>query len=111
MAMKIRRDDEVVVISGKDRGKSGRVLRVDPKKQRIYVEGLNIVKKAQRPQTLRDTQRQSNLEGGIIEREGPIHLSNVALVDPKDGKPTRVGITSQDGERKRVARRSRTVIE
>jgi len=111
MAIRIRKGDEVMVIGGKDRGKKGTVKAVDPRHNRVYVEGLNIVKKAQRPQTLRDTQRQSNLEGGIIEREGPIHLSNVALVDPKDGKPTRVGITSQDGERKRVARRSRTVIE
>jgi large subunit ribosomal protein L24 len=109
--MRIRKGDEVVVIGGKDRGKTGQVKAVDPKRQRVYVEGLNIVKKAQRPQTLRDTQRQQNLEGGIIEREGAIHVSNVALVDPKDGKPTRIGITHQDGERKRVARRSGTVID
>jgi large subunit ribosomal protein L24 len=111
MAMKIRKGDEVIVIGGKDRGKTGTVKAVDPKRNRVYVEGLNIIKKAQRPQTLRDTQRQSNLEGGIIEREGPIHASNVALKDPKDGKPTRVGITREEGERKRVTRRSGTVIE
>jgi large subunit ribosomal protein L24 len=111
MAIRIRKGDEVMVIGGKDRGKKGTVKAVDPRRNRVYVEGLNMIKKAQRPQTLRDTQRQSNLEGGIIEREGPIHLSNVALVDPKDGKPTRIGITSQDGERKRVARRSGTVID
>jgi large subunit ribosomal protein L24 len=111
MAIRIRKGDEVMVIGGKDRGKKGTVKAVDPRRNRVYVEGLNMIKKAQRPQTLRDTQRQSNLEGGIIEREGPIHLSNVALVDPKDGKPTRIGITSEDGERKRVARRSGTVID
>jgi large subunit ribosomal protein L24 len=111
MAIRIRKGDEVMVIGGKDRGKKGTVKAVDPRRNRVYVEGLNMIKKAQRPQTLRDTQRQSNLEGGIIEREGAIHLSNVALVDPKDGKPTRVGITRQDGERKRVALRSGTVID
>jgi large subunit ribosomal protein L24 len=111
MAIKIRKGDEVIVIGGKDRGKTGTVKAVDPRRDRVYVEGLNIVKKAMRPQTLRDTQRQSNLEGGIVEREGPIHVSNVAVVDPKDGKPTRLGVTRQDGERKRVARRSGTVID
>jgi large subunit ribosomal protein L24 len=111
MAIRIRKGDEVMVIGGKDRGKKGTVKAVDPRRNRVYVEGLNMIKKAQRPQTLRDTQRQSNVEGGIIEREGAIHLSNVALVDPKDGKPTRVGITRQDGERKRVALRSGTVID
>src|SRR3954451_17369306 len=100
MAIKLRKGDEVVVIGGKDRGKTGTVKAVDPKRDRVYVEGLNIVKKAMRPTTLRDTQRQSNLEGGIVEREGPIHASNVALVDPKDGSPTRVGVTFEDGERK-----------
>ena len=109
--MRIRKGDEVVVIGGKDRGKTGKVLRTEPSRRRVFVEGLNMVKRNQRPQTLRDTQRQSSLEGGIIEREGPIHVSNVALVDPKDGKPTRIGITVQDGERKRVARRSGTVID
>jgi large subunit ribosomal protein L24 len=109
--MRIRKGDEVIVIGGKDRGKKGSVLRVDPKRSRVYVEGLNMVKKAQRPQALRDTQRTSNVEGGIIEREGPIHVSNVALLDPKDGKPTRLGVTVQDGERKRVARRSGAVID
>jgi large subunit ribosomal protein L24 len=111
MAIKIRKGDEVVVIGGKDRGKKGTVKAVDPKHNRVYVEGLNIVKKAMRPQTLRDTQRQSSLEGGIVEREGPIHVSNVALVDPADGRPTRIGIKHEDGERKRVARRSGTVID
>ena len=81
MALKIRRDDTVRVISGKDRGKTGRVLRVDPERQRVFVEGANIVKRHMRPRTLRDTQRAQEL-GGIIEQEGPIHVSNVMLLDP-----------------------------
>ena len=104
MAMKIRRDDEVVVISGKDRGKSGRVLRVDPKKQRIYVEGLNIVKRHQRPRP------GSTDPGGVIEKEGPIHISNVALVDPKDRRPTRVRVEERDGQRVRIAVRSGEIV-
>ncbi len=107
MAVKIRRDDQVVVISGKDRGKTGKVLRVDPAKSRVYVEGLNIIKRHTRPsQTgVGDT------VGGVIEREGPIHISNVMLIDPKDKKPTRVGIERVDGQRFRVARRSGTRLD
>ena len=105
-SLKIRRDDEVVVISGKDRGKTGRVLRVEPRKQRVYVEGLNIVKRHQKPSALNP-----NAQAGVIEREGPIHVSNVALVDPKDNKPTRVGIKREDGKRFRVARRSGQQID
>ena len=107
MALKIRRDDEVIVISGKDRGKTGRVLRVDPKKSRVFVEGLNIIKRHQRPSALNP-----NAQAGVIEREGPIHVSNVALLDPKDNKPTRIGSTvTSDGKRARVARRSGTQID
>ena len=109
-AAKIRRDDEVVVISGKDRGKTGTVLRVDPKKQRVYVEGLNIVKRHQRPQQVRGAQRAETV-GGVIEKEGPIHISNVMLIDPKDGKPTRIGVEVEDGKRFRVARRSGTRLD
>jgi len=100
MAARIRRDDEVAVISGKDRGKTGKVLRVDPAKQRVYVEGLNIIKRHQRarPGTMQ--------QAGVIEKEGPIHISNVALLDPKDRKPTRVGTVVRDGARHRVSRRS-----
>jgi large subunit ribosomal protein L24 len=105
-SLKIRRDDEVVVISGKDRGKTGKVLRVEPKKQRVYVEGLNIVKRHQKPSALNP-----NAQAGVIEREGPIHVSNVALVDPKEKKPTRVGIKREDGKRFRVARRSGQQID
>ena len=99
---RIRRDDQVIVISGKDRGKTGRVMRVDPKKERVYVEGLNIVKRHQRPTQTAAGQT----AGGVIEREGPIHVSNVMLLDPKDGKPTRIGIQMQDGRRLRVSKRS-----
>ena len=103
---KIRRDDNVIVISGKDKGKTGRVLKVDLKTQRLYVEGLNIVKRHMRPQQVRDTQRAEQV-GGVIEKEGPIHISNVMLVDPKENKPTRIGIERDtDGTRRRVARRS-----
>jgi large subunit ribosomal protein L24 len=104
-AIKIRREDEVLVISGKDRGKRGRVLRVDPKAQRVYVEGLNIIKRHQRPRQVRDAQRAETV-GGVIEREGPIHISNVMLIDPKDSRPTRIGIDREGGKRYRVARRS-----
>jgi large subunit ribosomal protein L24 len=109
-AAKIRRDDEVVVISGKDRGKTGTVLRVDPKKQRVYVEGLNLVKRHQRPQQVRGAQRTEQV-GGVIEKEGPIHISNVMLIDPKDKKGTRVGITREGGARTRVTRRSGTQVD
>src|SRR5688572_15101426 len=98
--LKVRRDDQVLVISGKDRGKSGRVLRVDPKAERVYVEGLNIVKRHQRPRP------GSSDPGGVVEKEGPIHISNVMLLDPQDNKPTRVGILREDGKRFRVAKRT-----
>ncbi|MCW2953891.1 MAG: ribosomal protein [Conexibacter sp.] len=106
MPARIRRDDEVVVISGKDRGKTGKVLRVDPEHDRVFVEGLNIVKRHTRP-----TPGRPDAIGGVIEREGAIHVSNVALLDPKDKKPTRVGFELQDGKRFRVARRSGTRID
>jgi large subunit ribosomal protein L24 len=107
--MRIRRDDTVRVISGKDRGKTGRVLRVDLKHERVFVEGLNMQKRHQRPRTLRDTQRTGG--GGVIEREGPIHVSNVMLVDPTSGEPTRLGVRREDGRRVRVARRSGNTID
>jgi large subunit ribosomal protein L24 len=110
MATKIRRDDEVVVISGKDRGKTGRVLRVDPKKSKVFVEGLNIVKRHQRPQQVPNAQRAETV-GGVIEKEGPIHISNVMLIDPKDKKPTRIGVTREDGQRMRVAKRSQSKLD
>jgi large subunit ribosomal protein L24 len=106
MALKIRRGDNVEVISGKDAGKQGRVLRVEPKKNRLFVEGLNMVKRHQRPRSLKDTQRGGKV-GGVIEKEGPIHASNVMVVDPKENKPTRIGIErTADGGRDRVTKRS-----
>ena len=105
MALKIRRDDTVEVISGKDKGKSGRVLRVEPKKNRVFVEGMNIQKRHTRPRSIRDAQRAEQV-GGVIEKEGPIHISNVMLVDPKTSKPTRVGVSREGGRRTRVAKKS-----
>jgi large subunit ribosomal protein L24 len=105
--MKIRTDDEVIVIAGKDKGKTGKVLRVDRAKGRVFVEGLNMVKRHQRPLPGRP-----NMQVGVIEREGPIHVSNVAIVDPKDHKPTRVGVRRDDeGRRMRVTRRSGSELD
>ena len=109
--MKIRKDDQVKIISGKDRGKTGAVLRTDPERERVYVQGANIQKRHQRAQTLQDTQREQQVQGGVIEVEGPIHVSNVQLLDPSTGNPTRVGIQRDGSQRKRVAKRSGTVID
>jgi large subunit ribosomal protein L24 len=99
--LKIRKNDTVEVISGKDRGKRGRVIEVLPKIARVRVEGVNRVKRHTKPNP------QKNVGGGILEREHPIHVSNVALIDPKSDEPTRVGMTTlQDGSRVRVAKRS-----
>jgi large subunit ribosomal protein L24 len=108
--MKIRRDDTVRIIAGKDKGRTGRVLRVDPKKDKVYVEGANIIKRHTRPRTLRDTQRAQEL-GGIVEKEGPIHVSNVMLIDMESNEPTRVGITRDGGRRRRVSKRTGKEID
>ena len=110
MAHKIRRDDTVRVIAGKDKGKTGRVLRVDPGKDKVYVEGANIIKRHTRPRTLRDTQRAQEL-GGIVEKEGPIHVSNVLLIDPETGEPTRVAIKRDGGRRARISKKSGKEID
>ena len=110
MPSRLKAGDEVIVIGGKDRGKRGRILRVEPKKDRIYVEGLNMIKRHQRPQQVAGAQRAEQV-GGVIEKEGPIHVSNVMLADPQEGKPTRVGIEVQDGKRFRIARRSGTRLD
>ena len=101
----VRKGDTVVVVAGKERGKRGRVLRVIPDKNRVVVERLNMIKKHQRPtQKLR--------QGGIIEREGAMHLSNVMLVDPTSSKPTRIGMRAlSDGKKVRVARKSGEIID
>jgi large subunit ribosomal protein L24 len=109
-AFKIRRDDMVKVITGKDKGKTGKVLHVEPKKSRVFVEGMNIQKRHQRPRSIRDAQRAGEV-GGVIEKEGPIHISNVMLLDPNSNDPTRVGITREGGQRKRIAKRSGEEID
>jgi large subunit ribosomal protein L24 len=109
-AMRIKTDDQVVVTSGKDAGKTGRVVRTDPKKRRVYVEGLNLVKRHERPRSQGDLKNAQ--AGGIIEKEGPIDISNVMLLDPKDNKPTRVGVRRDDGgKRVRFAKRTGTAID
>ena len=104
--MKIRKDDQVTVIGGKDAGKTGRVVRTEPKKERVYVEHLNMVKRHERPRSVKDTTRGGQV-GGIVEKEGPIHVSNVMLLDPKDNKRTRVGVRrDKGGKRERYSKRT-----
>jgi large subunit ribosomal protein L24 len=110
MPARMKQGDEVIVIGGKDRGKRGRILRVEPKKDRVFVEGLNIVKRHQRPRQVGGAQRAETV-GGVIEKEGPIHISNVMLADPKDNKRSRVGVEIADGKRYRIARRSGTRLD
>jgi len=103
--MHVAKDDSVIVISGKDRGKMGRVLRVLPGKGRVVVEHVNMIKRHTRPNP------QKGVQGGILEREGPIDASKVMLVDPASGKPTRVGHkVLADGKKVRVARKSGEMI-
>jgi large subunit ribosomal protein L24 len=105
--MKIRTDDEVVVISGKDKGKTGKVIRVDRRRGKVYVGGLNMVKRHQRANPAKP-----NAPVGVIEREGGIHVSNVAIFDPRDKKPTRIGLTrTEQGARMRVTKRSGTELD
>jgi large subunit ribosomal protein L24 len=100
--MKIRTDDEVVVISGKDKGKTGKVIRVDRSRGKVFVEGVNMVKRHQRA-----TPGRPNAPVGVIEKEGGVHVSNVAILDPKDRKPTRVSVRrTEQGARMRVTKRS-----
>jgi large subunit ribosomal protein L24 len=104
MAAKIKKGDKVVVLTGRDAGKSGEVVQVMPKETRALVRGVNMVKKHQK-----QTPQQ---EGGIIQKEAPIHLSNIAVADPKDGKPTRVGFkVLEDGRKVRFAKRSGDLID
>jgi len=108
--MKIRTEDTVQIMAGKDAGKVGKVSRTEPKKEKVYVEGLNMIKRHQRAQPSPSGQG-PGVEGGIIEKEGPIHISNVMLVDPKDNKPTRVGFRkTDDGKRQRFSKRSGEAI-
>ncbi len=102
MAMKIKKGDQVIVITGRDKGKTGEVIKAMPKDNKVVVQGINMVKRHTRP-----TQESA---GGIISKESPIHVSNVALIDPKSGKATRVGFKVENGQKVRVAKRSGEVI-
>jgi large subunit ribosomal protein L24 len=107
--MRIKTGDEVVVIAGNDKGQQGTVQRVIPRENRVVVSGVNIVKKHQKP---RPTGGRTQAQGGIIEFEAPIHVSNVMLVDPESGEPTRVGIRrDEDGRRIRYAKKSGTELD
>ena len=109
--MKVRTGDRVQVISGKDRGKSGRVLRVEPARERVYVEGLNMTKRHVRPKETGSANQNVGAQlGGVIDMEGPIHVSNVMLLDAK-GNPTRVGIDRSGGGRVRVARKTGATLD
>jgi large subunit ribosomal protein L24 len=100
----IKKNDQVIVLAGKDKGKTGRVIGINVKEQRVLVESINKVKKTQR-------RTQDNPQGGFIDIERPIHISNVALIDKKTNKPTRVGVKIlKDGTKVRVAKRSGEVI-
>ena len=100
--MKIKKGDNVIVIAGKDRSKKGKVLEVFPQEDRVIVEGVNIVKRAQK--------KTGDKKGGIVEKAMKVHVSNVALMDPKTEKPTRIKIEKKDGKRKRIAKKSGAVI-
>ena len=103
MAMKIKKGDQVIVITGRDKGKTGEVTKAMPKDSKVVVTGINLVK--------RHTKQTQENAGGIISKELPIHVSNVALIDPKSGKATRVGIkVEKDGSKVRVAKKSGEVI-
>ncbi|HKX13205.1 MAG TPA: 50S ribosomal protein L24 [bacterium] len=99
----IRKNDQVIVITGSDKGKVGRVLRVFPKENRVLVEKVNVVKRHSKPSA-------KNRQGGIIEKEAKIHISNVMLLDPKKSEPTRVGSQVKDGKKVRVSKKSKEVI-
>jgi large subunit ribosomal protein L24 len=104
MAAKIKKDDRVVVLTGKDRGRKGQVVRVFPKEGRLVVSGVNMVKRHTRPS-------QSDPQGGIKHKEAALHVSNVALVDPKTGEPTRVGFRIEGGKKVRFAKKSGEVLD
>jgi large subunit ribosomal protein L24 len=101
----VKKDDNVIVITGKDKGKKGRVIAAYPRENRVLVEGVNMVKRHTRP-------NQANPQGGIIEKEAPIHVSNVMHIDPKSGKPTRIGYKVLDnGKKVRIAKKSGQEID
>ncbi|WP_391205619.1 50S ribosomal protein L24 [Psychrobacillus sp. L4] len=102
--MHVKKGDKVKVISGKGKGKTGVILSSFPKKDRVLVEGVNIVKKHTKP-------NQANQQGGIVSQEAAIHVSNVMLIDPKTGEPTRVGSKVEDGKKVRVAKKTGEIIK
>lgn len=102
--MHVKKGDKVQVISGKDKGKQGVILEAYPKKDRVLVEGVNVIKKHSKPS-------QMNPQGGILTQEAPIHVSNVMPIDPKTGTPTRVGYQVVDGKKVRVAKKSGEVLD
>lgn len=102
--MHVKKGDKVMVISGKDKGKQGEILASYPKKDRVLVEGVNVVKKHSKPS-------QANPQGGIVSKEAPIHVSNVMPLDPKSGEPTRVGFKVVDGKKVRVATKSGEILD
>ena len=104
MAAKIKKGDRVVVLTGKDKGRQGQVLRVTPKDSRVLVAGVNMVKRHTRPS-------QGDPQGGIKNKEASLHISNVAFVDPKSGEPTRVGFRIDGDKKVRVAKKSGEVID
>jgi len=104
--LKIKKGDEVLVIAGKDRGKRGRVLRVDAERQRVVVEGVNFIKRHTRPNPSK------NIQGGIVEREAPIHVSNLLVISPESGRPSRVGYQIlDDGRKVRVAKVDGAILD
>jgi large subunit ribosomal protein L24 len=103
MAAKIKKGDDVVVLTGKDKGRKGKVLRVIPTESRVVVQGINIVQRHTRPS-------QTNPQGGIVNKEAPLHVSNVAVADPKGGKATRVGFRIEGDKKVRFAKKSGEVI-
>ena len=103
MAAKIKKGDKVIVLTGRDKGKTGEVTQVLPKEDRVVVSGVNVVKRHQRPS--------QTTPGGIVEKNASIHVSNVALADPKSGEATRVGFKIEDGKKVRVAKKSGEVID
>jgi len=102
--MHVIKGDKVKVLSGKDRGKEGTILEAYPKKERVLVEGINMIKKHAKPS-------QENPQGGILNQEAPIHVSNVLPIDPKSGEPTRVGYEERDGKKVRIAKKSGEAID
>ena len=104
MAARIKKNDSVMIIAGKERGKIGKVIRVQPQQERAVVERLNMVKRHVKPRGPQDS-------GGILEKEASIHLSNLMLVDPQDGRPTRIGFKVVDRRKMRVSRRTGNVLD